>query len=89
MGKFDVAHPVLNRSQDPNDPQFSSPDDPQLLQTYAHTFFCRYLHEFMVQIYESTNDDLDSEILLVVDSAIIEISVALNDFASPRSDFLF
>lgn len=39
-GGFNVAHPVLNRGQDPNDPQFSSPDDHQLLQTYAHTFFC-------------------------------------------------
>ena len=43
----------------------------------------------MDQIYESTNDHLDSEILIVVVSTLTEISVALNDFANPRREFLF
>jgi hypothetical protein len=40
-------------------------------------------------MYESTNNDLDSEILIVVVSTITEISAALNDFANPRREFLF
>jgi hypothetical protein len=48
----------------------------------------------MDQLYESTNNDLDSEILVseilvVVVSTLAEISVALNDFANPRRVFLF
>jgi hypothetical protein len=68
----------------------SDPNDPQLLKSFhAHTFFHWYLHQFMDQLYESTNDDLDSEILMVVVSTLTEISVALNDFGNPRRVFLF
>jgi hypothetical protein len=45
----------------------------------------------MEQMYESTDDedDLDSEILVVIVSTITEISAALHDFANPRREFLF
>jgi hypothetical protein len=43
----------------------------------------------MSQIYKITDDDLDSEILVVVASTLTEISVALYDFGNPRRVFLF
>jgi len=65
-------------------------DGPHLLQTFhAHTSFRRYFYGFMHQLCSSTDDNLDSEILTVVISTITEISVALNDSANSRRDFLF
>jgi len=68
----------------------SSPNDLHLLHSFhAHTFFRWYLHTFRNQVYATTYDSLDSEILTVVVSTIIEISVALNDLPNPQRDFLF
>lgn len=68
----------------------AGPDDPQLLQTFhAHTSFRRYFYGFIHQIYSSTDNNLDSEILTVIISTITEISVALNGFANMKHNFLF
>jgi hypothetical protein len=68
----------------------SSPDDLHLPHSFhAHTFFRWYLHTFRNQVYATTYDSLDSEILTVVVSTIVEISVALNDLPNPQRDFFF
>ncbi|KIM36636.1 hypothetical protein M413DRAFT_424302 [Hebeloma cylindrosporum] len=69
----------------------SSPDGPPLEQSFhAHIFFRWYFHDFMEQMYSTADsDNLDSEILAVIVSVIIEISVALHDSLDPKRDFLF
>ncbi|KIM43428.1 hypothetical protein M413DRAFT_443369 [Hebeloma cylindrosporum] len=68
----------------------SSPDDLYLKHSFhSHTFFRWYLQTFRNQVYSTTYDSLDSEILTIVVSTITEISVALNDFPNPQRDFLF
>jgi len=65
----------------------SSADDLHLPHSFhAHTFFRWYLHTFRNQVYAMTYDSLDSEILTIVVSTIIEIPVALNDFLNPQRD---